>query len=326
MRIEIACARDQIQISGSSTIFPYAKIVAEAFGEAYHSYKIPVIETGGSGAGFQEFCRGIGSNTIDIVNASRPIKPGERQSCFQNGVKDIREFRIGYDGIIFSTNINGPDWNLRSEDIYNALGAYVVMNGHLQANFIKSWNEINPHLPPWAITVYVPGEKHGTREVFEEKLMLDGCHTSGAFDALKASGLDDKAVDVACRSLRKDGKAVEIDSDYSETFSRLVSNKTSMGILSLAYYENNADRLKVASINAIVPSEVTISEGRYLLSRPLFFYVKGAHLSMIPGLKEYIEFFLSDQMIGPDGPLVAYGLVPASDNERELQRTLLKKK
>ena len=318
--IGTATARDFIQVSGSSTVLPYAKIVAETFGEIFSDYKIPVIESGGSGAGIKEFCRGVGENTIDIANSSRPMKKTELQACFDAGVKDVQEVRIGYDGIVFATDIKGADWKLAPIDVYKALAAQIVVNGKLQQNKVSKWKDVNSNLPNWEIAAYIPGEKHGTREVFEEKLMMDGCVASGAVDAMKAAGMDEKAVNAACIAIRKDGRAVDIDGDYSETLARVMSNKTGIGVFGLAFYENNADKLKAATVNDVMPSVETISGGQYPVSRPLFFYVKKAHLGVIPGMKDYIEFFLSDQMIGPDGPLADYGLIAAPDKEREAQR------
>lgn len=320
MMMKTALARDQIQISGSSTVLPYAKIVAETFGEIYYSYKVPVIESGGSGAGIKEFCRGIGKNTIDIVNASRPIKRGELQACSYAGVEDIEEVRIGYDGIVFASNIDGPDLDLSTQDIYKALAARVIINGKLQVNPVRKWSEINSHMPAWNVTAYIPGEKHGTREVFEEKVMLRGCQESGEFDIMEGLGLDRRAIREACVVVRKDGKAVDVDGDYSEMFARVSSEKTGIGVFSLAFYENNADRLKVAAVDGVIPTRQTIVSGQYEISRPLFFYVKKAHFSVIPGLREYVRFFLSEQMIGPDGPLAEYGLVVATEDERKIQR------
>ncbi|WP_332065362.1 substrate-binding domain-containing protein [Bartonella sp. CB189] len=318
--VNIGHARDQIRIVGSSTVFPYQKIVAEIFGEVYPNFKVPVIESGGSGAGIKEFCRGVGRRTVDIVSASRAMKPSELQSCFESGVKDVEEIFIGYDGIVFATNINGPDWKLQPADIYRALAAQVVMNGKLQQNKTSKWSEVNTTLPDWVIEAYIPGEKHGTREVFEEKLLALGCQTSGAVEVMKYLGMDDKEIHAACVSVRKDGKVINIDGDYSETFARLTSNKTGAGIFSLSFYENNSDKIKVAAINGFSPTVETISSGEYPVFRPLFFYVKKAHLDIISGLREYVSFFLSDQMIGPNGPLAEYGLVSASDKERQAQR------
>ncbi len=315
-----AQARDQIQVAGSSTVLPYAKIVAETFGETYPDFKTPVIESGGSGAGIKDFCKGVGENTIDIANASRAMKSTELQSCIDAGVKDVQEVRIGYDGIVFATDINGPDWKLAPVDVYKALAAKIVVDGKLVDNPNTKWNQVNSALPDWDIAAYIPGEKHGTREVFEEKLMADGCKTSGALEVIKAGGADDKAAAATCIAVRKDGKAVDIDGDYSETLARISANKTGVGVFGLSFYENNADKLKVATVNDIVPTVETIAKGEYPVSRPLFFYVKKAHLGVIPGLKEYVEFFLSDQMVGDEGPLADYGLVPAPEAERKEQR------
>lgn len=316
----VAAARDQIQIAGSSTVLPYAKIVAEQFGETYTNFKTPVVESGGSGAGIKEFCKGVGENTIDIANSSRAIKKEEVQSCIDAGVKEIQEVKIGYDGIVFATDINGPDWALTPEDIYKALAAQLMVDGKLVNNPNTKWNQVNPNLPDWDIAAYIPGEKHGTREVFEEKLMTAGCKSTGALDAIKAAGQDDKAAVQTCVAVRKDGKAVDIDGDYTETLARIDSNKTGVGVFGLSFYENNADKLKVATMGGVSPSVETIASGEYPVSRPLFFYVKKAHLGVVPGLKEYVEFFLSDDMIGPDSPLADYGLVSAPDEEREAQR------
>jgi phosphate transport system substrate-binding protein len=315
-----AAARDQIQIAGSSTVLPYAKIVAENFGETFSEFKTPVVESGGSSGGLKEFCKGVGESTIDIANSSRPIKESEVKACADAGVTEIQEVRIGYDGIVFATDINGPDWALAPEDLYKALAAQVVVDGKLVANTAAKWNEVNPNLPDWDIAAYIPGEKHGTREVFEEKLLAEGCKSTGALDAIKATGLDDKAAAAACIAVRKDGKAVDIDGDYTETLARIDSNKTGVGVFGLAFYENNADKLKVATVSGISPSTETIAAGEYPVSRPLFFYVKKAHLGVVPGLKEYVEFFLSDEMVGPDGPRADYGLVAAPDAERDAQR------
>lgn len=315
-----ASARDQIQVAGSSTVLPYAKIVAESFGETFPDFKTPVVESGGSGAGIKEFCKGVGENTIDIANSSRPIKDAELKSCIDAGVKDVQEVRIGYDGIVFATDAKGADWALTPKDVYTALAAKIIVDGKLVANPNTKWNQVNKTLPDWDIAAYIPGEKHGTREVFEEKLLAEGCKETGAPEAMKAAGLDEKAGAAACIAVRKDGKAIDIDGDYSETLARIDSNKTGVGVFGLAFYENNADKLKVATVDGIKPSTETIASGEYPVSRPLFFYVKKAHLGVIPGLKEYVEFFLDDQMVGPDGPLAEYGLVAAPEEERKAQR------
>jgi len=317
---EVAYARDQIQIAGSSTVLPYAKIVAEAFGDIYPDYKIPVIESGGTGAGIKEFCRGVGVNTIDIVNASRRIEAGELTSCKTAGVGEVQEVRFGYDGIVLAGDISGQAWNLTPQDVYKALAAQVVVNGRLQKNPAKKWAEVNAALPDREIAAYLPGGKHGTREVVENELLLAGCKASGAFAALKTHGLNETAAKNACIAVRKDGRVVDIDGDYSETLARVTANKTGIGVFGLSFYENNADKLQVVRINGVVPTAQTIVSGEYAVSRPLYFYVKKAHLGVIPGLQDYVTFFLSDSMVGPDSPLVDYGLIAAPGHEREIQR------
>ncbi|MBB6303167.1 phosphate transport system substrate-binding protein [Rhizobium leucaenae] len=277
-----AAARDQIQISGSSTVFPYAKIVAETFGETFTNFKAPVVESGGSGAGLKEFCKGVGTDTIDVANSSRPIKSSEVEACKAAGVADIQQVKIGYDGIVFAFDKSNPDIKFVPADLYKALAAEVVVNGKLVPNPYKKWSEINPALPNFEIAAYIPGEKHGTREVFEEKVLAAGCRESGALDIIKATVSDPDQQTEKCIAVRKDGAAVDIDGDYPETLARIDANKRGVGVFGLYFYQNNADKLKVATVSGIVPSGETIANGTYPVSRPLFFYVKKAHLGVIP--------------------------------------------
>ncbi|WP_075291073.1 PstS family phosphate ABC transporter substrate-binding protein [Pararhizobium arenae] len=312
-----AAARDQIQVAGSSTVLPYAKIVAETFGETFPDFKTPVVESGGSGAGLKEFCKGVGPDTIDIANSSRAIKSSELETCKANGVTEVQEVKFGYDGIVFATDASNADLKLVPKDLYLALAAEVVVDGKIVANPYKKWSEVNKDLPDVEIAAYIPGEKHGTREVFDEKVLAEGCKEAGAADAIKGLVADEKEAAAKCIAVRKDGLAIDIDGDYTETLARIDSNKNGIGVFGLSFYENNADKLKVATMSGVAPSVETVASGEYPVSRPLFFYVKKAHLGVIPGLKEYVEFFLDDQMIGPDSPLASYGLVPAPDAERE---------
>jgi phosphate transport system substrate-binding protein len=318
-----ALARDQVQVAGSSTVLPYAQIVAEDFGKSYSKFKAPVVESGGSSAGLKQFCRGVGASTIDIANSSREIREGEIKSCADAGVKNIIPVRFGYDGIVFATDINKEDWALEPKDVYLALAAEVPVDGKMVANPHKTWKDVNDKLPDWKIVGYIPGEKHGTREVFEEKVLVTGCEAAGGKKIYMDGGMDKKAAGKACYRVRKDGGAVDIDGDYTETLARLQSNPTGVGVFGLSFYENNTDKLKVATMSGIEPSVETISSGEYPVSRPLFFYVKKDHIGVIPGLKEYVEFFTSDKMIGPDGPLADYGLVPLPEEElRALQQEI----
>lgn len=308
-----ASARDQVQVAGSSTVLPYASIVAEAFGENF-DFPTPVVESGGSSGGLKRFCEGVGANTIDIANASRKIKDKEIKACAEAGVDEIIEVRIGYDGIVFASDISGQNFAFKPADIYTALAAEIPVDGNMVANANSDWAEVNSSFNPQPIQAYIPGTKHGTREVFEEKVMLAGCKETGAFDAIKAmNGGDKKAAEKACMSVRTDGRSVDIDGDYTETLASIETNINGIGVFGLSFYENNTDKLQVATMSGVTPSVDTIASGDYPVSRPLFFYIKKAHLGVVPGIKEYAEFFVSDEIAGPDGPLAEYGLVSDPD-------------
>jgi phosphate transport system substrate-binding protein len=303
-----AAARDNIQVAGSSTVLPYAAIVAEAFGENFE-FPTPVVESGGSSAGLKRFCDGVGENTIDIANSSRQIREGEIAACAQNGVTDIIEVRVGYDGIVFASDITGNTFEFTPEDWYKALAAEHFIDGALVPNTLKTWDQVNPDLPAQSIVTYIPGTKHGTREVFEEKVILAGCEQGGFLQAMLDAGVDEDTAEGKCMAIRTDGISVDIDGDYTETLARIDSNKDGIGVFGLAFYENNTDKLQVATMSGVVPTTESISTGEYPVSRPLFFYIKKAHIGVIPGLKEFAEFFVADEIAGPDGPLADYGLV-----------------
>lgn len=289
-----AYARDNIQVSGSSTVLPYATIVAESFGENF-GLPTPVVEGGGSGAGRKKLCEGIGETTIDIANSSSKMKDEEYVLCADNGVTDVKEVRFGYDGIVFASDVNGSAFDLTAKDLYLALHA---------SSTATTWNEVNPNLPAQEIVALIPGTKHGTREVFDAKVLEEGCKQVLGVDKL------DDAQKKQCIEVRTDGRAVDIDGDYTETLARLAADPKAIGVFGLSFYQNNTDKLQVATVGGVVPSIETISSGDYPISRPLYFYVKMQHIGSIPGLKEYVQFFLSDDMAGPDGALVEYGLVP----------------
>ncbi|SFR39781.1 phosphate ABC transporter substrate-binding protein, PhoT family [Yoonia tamlensis] len=304
-----ASARDNVQIAGSSTVLPYASIVAEAFGENF-DFPTPVVESGGSSAGLKRFCEGVGENTIDIANSSRPIRESDIALCTENGVTDIIEVRIGYDGIVFASQIDGPAFTaFEPSDIFNALGATVLVNGEVVANPYTQWSEFNAELPAADILAFIPGTKHGTREVFEDKVLMQGCEDTGALAAMIAGGMSEDDAEDACIAVRGNGITVDIDGDYTETLARVDTNPNGIGVFGLAFYENNTDSLKVATIGGVEPRTETIASGEYPVSRPLFFFIKKAHIGVIPGLKEFAEFFIADEIAGPSGPLSDYGLV-----------------
>jgi phosphate transport system substrate-binding protein len=303
-------ARENIQVAGSSTVLPYATIVAELFGENF-DYRTPVVEGGGSGAGRKRMCEGLGEHTIDIANSSSRIKQSDIDTCQSNGVTEVMEIRFGYDGIVFASKIDGATFAFTPAHIYGAVAAEVMRDGAPVTNTHRMWSEIDPALPAQDILALIPGSKHGTREVFDEKLVVEGCKATGAFDAFAAAANgDEAAAKDRCMTLRGDGRSIEIDGDYTETLARLEANPRAVGVFGLSFYQSNTDRLKVATIDGVIPTVEAIASGEYPVSRPLYFYVKKRHIGVIPGLQDYVTFFLSDEVAGPDGPLADYGLVP----------------
>ena len=316
-----AAARDNVQVAGSSTVLPYASIVAEAFGENF-DFPTPVVESGGSSAGLARFCEGVGENQIDIANASRAIREREIAACAENGVTDIIEVRIGYDGIVFASQIDGPAFTaFTPSDLFNALAPKVMVDGELVDNPHTMWSDFNADLPEAEILAFIPGTKHGTREVFEEKVIAAGCEATGAMEAMMAAGMSEDDAEDACLEVRTDGRSVDIDGDYTETLARIDANQNGIGVFGLAFYENNTDKLKVATMSGVEPTVDTIASGEYPVSRPLFFYIKAAHIGVIPGLKEFAEFFVSDEIAGAWGPLAQYGLV--SDPELAMTQEMV---
>ena len=295
-----AQSRDTIQIAGSSTVLPFASIVAEEFGAAFPEFKTPVVGSGGTGGGLKQFCEGVGDNTIDIANASRPIRDSEREACVAAGVTDIREVQFGFDGIVFASSASRGDFALTPLFVYKAVAAKVPVDGQLVDNPYTNWNEIDASLPDQPIALAIPGSNHGTREVFQERVVDAGCHEAG---------LPEGAPEDACTALRQD-VVVEIAGDYTETLARLTSNPDTVGVFGLSFYDQNRDTLKVATIDGVTPSLETVAAGEYPVSRPLFFYVKGEHIGVVPGIEEFVQFFLSEGMSGNGGTLEAAGLIP----------------
>ena len=301
----VAAAKDAIQLTGSSTVLPFATIAAESFGEN-SEFNTPIVEGGGTGAGIAKFCETSDAESVDIANASRKMKSGELSLCHKNGISDVLEVRIGYDGIVFASAANGPEFAFTPSDWFKALAAEVEIDGKLVPNPYTKWSEVDPSLPDQEIMVFIPGTKHGTREVFDQKVITKGCTV---FKTDKLFKVRDGKAD-ACTALRKDGRAVEIDGDYTETLQRLETNPTSVGVFGLSFYENNTDKLRVATFQGVVPSKETIASGKYAVSRPLFMYVKTQHYKSTPGLQEFVQHVVSDDLAGPEGIMVEAGLVP----------------
>lgn len=306
-----AMARDNIQIAGSSTVLPFASIVAEEFGSLFAQFQTPVVASGGSGGGLRQFCGGVGANTIDIANASRPIRAAEVERCNEAGVNDILEIQFGYDGIVFASRGDRGSFELLPEHVFLAGAARVPQDGKLVDNPYTRWSQIDSSLPDQEIVLVIPASNHGTREVYEERVLSEGC---GQFDEVTAlSGDEQKQV---CLAQRQDGRIIEIAGDYTETLARLDAQADAVGVFGLSFYDQNRDRLQVATVNGVTPSLETIGSGEYPVSRPLFFYVKGEHIGVIPGIEEYVEYFLNEQVSGFDSPLEEAGLIPLDDNER----------
>ena len=306
-----AQTRDTIQIAGSSTVLPFASIVAEEFGAVFPEFNTPVVGSGGTGGGLSQFCAGVGDNTSDIANASRQIRDGEREACASNGVTDIREIQFGYDGIVFASAASGPDFALTPVQVYKAVAAKVPVDGELVDNPYTNWSEIDPSLPDQPIMLAIPGSNHGTREVFQERVVDAGCEEAGL-----PEGLSEEEAEAACTTFRQD-VVTEISGDYTETLARLNSDPNTVGVFGLSFYEQNTDTLKVATVDGVTPTKATVAAGEYPVSRPLFFYVKGQHIGVIPGLEDYVAFFLSEAISGEGGTLEAAGLIPQPAEKTE---------
>ena len=309
--------RDYISIVGSSTVYPFATVVAEQFGKTT-GYKTPKIESTGSGGGIKLFCAGVGVQHPDITNASRRIKPSEVEMCEKNGVKEIVEVEIGYDGIAIANSKQAPLYDLTERDIYLALAKNVPDpegGGELIANSYKTWKDVNPDLPDTKIEVLGPPPTSGTRDAFVELVMDDGCREFPMLESMEES--DEDAFKAACRTLREDGAYVEAGENDNLIVQKLQANPSALGIFGFSFLDQNLDKIQGSHINGVEPTFENIASGAYPVSRPLFFYVKKAHVGTIPGIKEYTNEFISEKAIGEEGYLTDKGLIPLSEGELE---------
>ncbi|MBC6444501.1 MAG: substrate-binding domain-containing protein [Alphaproteobacteria bacterium GM202ARS2] len=314
-----AAERSHISIAGSSTVLPFAIVVAEEFRRRFPQYKTPVVESGGSSAGLKLFCTGTGLDTIDIANASRRIKDKEVKACADNGVKDFAEIVIGFDGIVFASAKGSTTYRLTSRDIYLALGEKVPSKDGttLVDNPYTHWSQIRSGLPNELIRAFIPGVKHGTRDVFESKGLVPGC--KGFADSVEAylKKQGGGKLKKQCKKVRKDGRSVDIDGDYTVTQSRILQDPGSVGVFGFNFYYLNQGKLRIATVDGKTATFESIKDGSWPISRPLYFYVKKAHLDKVDGLKDYVEYFISDEMIGDEGLLVEHGLIPQNEEDRE---------
>jgi phosphate transport system substrate-binding protein len=315
--------RDYVYVVGSSTVFPFATIVAERFGRNT-PYKTPKVESTGSGGGFKLFCDGVGISTPDISKSSRTIKPSELETCIENGVSNIVEVKIGYDGIVFANALSAPTVRLTRTDIYFALAKEIPTGepGKLISNPHRTWADVNPSLPDVRIEVLGPPPTSGTRDEFVELAMQIGCDGVDWIRALKDT--EPAEYRRVCHTIREDGAFIEVGENDNLIVQKLEANPRAFGIFGFSYLDQNTDKVKAASIDGIAPTFEAIADGRYPISRPLFFYVKGAHVELVPGLKRFLKELSSDRAWGDDGYLADRGLVPMPPEERQLFATLVR--
>jgi phosphate transport system substrate-binding protein len=315
-----AQARDQIRIVGSSTVFPFAAVVAEQFGKTT-KFKTPVIESTGSGGGLKLFCAGVGVNHPDVTNASRRIKMSEVKRCSKNGVKSITEVKLGFDGIVIANSKKAVKSKLTLRQVFLALAKKVPADdtgATLIDNPYKKWSDIDPSLPNAKIEILGPPPTSGTRDAFVEQAMEGGCKTFKAIKAMRKSAK--KKYKALCHGIREDGAFVEAGENDNLIVQKLVANPQAYGIFGYSFLDQNTDTVQGSIINNVAPTFENISAGKYKISRSLYFYVKNAHVGVIPGIKEYVSAFTSEKAFGPDGYLVDKGLIPLTDADRETIR------
>jgi phosphate transport system substrate-binding protein len=316
-----AAGRDTISIVGSSTVYPFATVVAEKFGKRT-SFSTPKIESTGSGGGMKLFCNGVGIDSPDITNASRRIKKSEFDLCQTNGVKDIIEVQIGFDGIAIANSKQAERLSLTRKDLFLALAAEVPNPDGSQTvvpNPYKTWKQVNASLPDLAIEVLGPPPTSGTRDAFTELVMESGCDE---YDWIKAKSKTDKnTYKRICQTVREDGAYIEAGENDNLIVQKLEANPRALGIFGFSFLEQNDDKVQGSLIEGKTPEFETIADGSYPVSRPLFFYVKKAHIGSIPGIEDYLTEFTSEAAMGDDGYLVDKGLIPLSAAERKTLRS-----
>jgi phosphate transport system substrate-binding protein len=319
-----ASARDYISIVGSSTVYPFATVVAEQFGKTT-SFKTPKIESTGSGGGLKLFAAGVGVEHPDITNASRRIKKSELEKCLKNGVKDVVEVKIGYDGIVMANSKNTKVMELTRKDIFLALakdvpdpkgGEKVVPNPY------KTWKDVNPSLPDTKIEVLGPPPTSGTRDAFVELAMEGGAKKFAWIKAMKKK--DKKAYKKLCHTVREDGAYIEAGENDNLIVQKLNANPNAIGIFGFSFLDQNSDKVQGSSVDGVSPTFDAIADGKYPVSRPLYFYVKKAHVDTIAGMREYLKEFTSEKAWGPDGYLAEKGMIPMPDAERKMFRDNVK--
>jgi len=307
--------RDQLKIVGSSTVFPFSTTVAERFGKNT-DFKTPVVESTGSGGGLKLFCAGVGEKHPDIANASRRIKSSEVEKCAANGITDIIETKIGFDGIVFANSKASAQLDVSLTDLFLALAKEVPssVDGELQTNPYTTWDQVNSSLPVVKIEVLGPPPTSGTRDAFLELAMEGGCKSVDWISALKKT--DKNAYKSICHTIREDGAYVEAGENDNLIVQKLQANPAAFGIFGFSFLEQNSDTVQGSKINGIAPEFEAIAEGDYPISRSLYFYTKKDHVGVIPGIEEFLAEFTSENAWGDDGYLADKGLIPLTLDQR----------
>ncbi|MCU7929549.1 MAG: PstS family phosphate ABC transporter substrate-binding protein [Candidatus Thiodiazotropha sp. (ex Codakia rugifera)] len=318
--VGFASARDYISVVGSSTVYPFATVVAEQFGKT-SNHKTPKIESTGSGGGLKLFCAGVGVEHPDITNASRRIKKSEVERCATNGIDDIIEVKVGYDGIALANSKAAPKFSLTRKDIFLALAKDVPdpkepESGKLVSNPYQTWKEVNGDLPEMAIEVLGPPPTSGTRDAFAELAMEGGCKKVGWIKAMKKK--DKKMYKSICHTVREDGKYIEAGENDNLIVQKLVANKGALGVFGYSFLDQNSDKVQGSLVDGVSPTFEKIADGSYPVSRPLFFYVKKAHMGKIPGIDAFVAEFTSEKAWGDEGYLADKGLIPMPVEERKI--------
>jgi phosphate transport system substrate-binding protein len=319
-----AASRDYISIVGSSTVYPFATVVAEQFGKST-GFKTPKIESTGSGGGMKLFCAGVGIEHPDITNASRRIKKSEYDKCHANGVKGIVEVKIGYDGIAVANSKKAPRFKLSRKDIFLALAKNVPNpdgSETLIANPYKTWKDVDPTLPDIKIEVLGPPPTSGTRDAFAELAMEGGCKKIGWIKAMKKQ--DKKKYKGICHTIREDGAYIEAGENDNLIVQKLEANPDALGVFGFSFLDQNTDMVQGSLIDGVAPEFEAIASGKYPVSRPLFFYVKKAHIGKVPGIKEYLGEWDKEGTWGDEGYLTDKGLIPMPKAERDEYSSAIK--
>ena len=311
----IARADDALRIVGSSTVFPFSTSVAERLAAAT-KFPAPIVESTGTGGGLKLFCSGLGTGTPDFTNASRQIKKTEFQDCVKNGVRNVTEIQIGFDGIVFANSRESPQISISKEQIFLALAARVPVNEVLQDNPYTHWNQIDDELPNVKIQVFGPPPTSGTRDAFSELVMEEACHNFEALSTIE----DNDERRAACTKIREDGVYIDAGENDNLIVSKLLANPATFGIFGFSFLDQNSSKIQGQIIDGVAPTFDNIADGKYNISRSLYFYVKNDHVNRRPGMREYIEEFTSERAWGEDGYLAEKGLIPLPDDVRREQK------